>query len=75
MMISSAGLMMIGQHWTSYVVGAGLIAFLYIAAWQEEELNREKFGAAYADYMKRVPRVNAILGLIRLAGQRTSSTS
>jgi len=69
MMISSVGLMMIGQHWTTYLVGAGLIAFLYTGARQEERLNREKFGNAYDDYTKRVPRINAILGLIRLAGQ------
>ena len=74
MMISAAGLMMIGQHWTSYAVGAGLILFLYIAARLEENLNREKFGDAYADYMKRVPQFNAVLGLMRRAAQRADET-
>ena len=74
MMTSSAGLMMIGQHWTSYLVGAGLIVYLYLAARQEEALNLAKFGDAYTEYMKRVPRINAVLGFLRRAGERTGST-
>ncbi|MBU0595626.1 hypothetical protein KJ567_02970, partial [Candidatus Bipolaricaulota bacterium] len=58
----------------SYVVGAALIVYLYIAARQEEIANREKFGDAYRDYMKRVPRINAVLGLIRRAARRASET-
>jgi protein-S-isoprenylcysteine O-methyltransferase Ste14 len=71
MMIASAGLMMIAQHWSSYAVGAGLILYLYLAAMQEEILNKEKFGQAYANYMTRVPRINAIAGLIRFVGTRS----
>jgi len=73
LMISAVGLMMIGQHWTTYTVGAGIILYLYLAARQEETLNREKFGAAYTDYMERVPRINPVLGFVRLATNRTHS--
>jgi len=73
LMISAVGLMMIGQHWTTYAVGAGIILYLYLVARQEEELNREKFGDAYATYMARVPRINPVLGFVRLAANRTRS--
>ncbi|OFV67902.1 MAG: hypothetical protein SCAL_001277 [Candidatus Syntrophoarchaeum caldarius] len=32
---------------------------------EEERGNIEKFGDAYRDYMKRVPRINLIAGIIR----------
>jgi len=73
LMISSAGLMMIGQHWTSIAIGAGLILYLYVAARREEPLNQQQFGVAYVAYMERVPRINAIAGLVRRATQRSRS--
>ena len=32
---------------------------------EEEKGNIEKFGDAYRDYMKRVPRINLIAGIIK----------
>jgi hypothetical protein len=32
---------------------------------EEEKRNMEKFGDAYKDYMKRVPRINLLTGITR----------
>ena len=37
---------------------------------EEEKRNIEKFGDAYRDYIKRVPRINLIAGIIRLIQSR-----
>jgi len=58
-------LVIISQHWISFIVGAILIVLLCLAMIDEEKRNMEKFGDAYTDYMKRVPRINLIAGIIR----------
>jgi len=58
-------LIIISQHWISLIVGAILIVLLCLAMIEEEKRNIEKFGKAYMDYMKRVPRINLIAGIIK----------
>ena len=58
-------LVIISQHWISVIVGAILIVLLCLAMIEEEKRNIEKFGDAYRDYMKRVPRINLIAGIIK----------
>ena len=58
-------LITISQHWISLIVGAILIVLLFLAMIEEEKRNIEKFGDAYRDYMKRVPRINLIAGIIK----------
>ena len=58
-------LVIISQHWISFIVGAILIVLLCLAMIDEEKRNMEKFGNAYRDYMKKVPRINLIAGIIR----------
>ena len=58
-------LVIISQHWISLIVGAILIILLCLAMIEEEKRNIEKFGDAYRDYMKRVPRINLIAGIIK----------
>ncbi len=58
-------LIIVSQHWISSIVGAILIVLLYLAIIEEERRNVEKFGNAYRDYMRRVPRINLIAGIIR----------
>ena len=60
-----SALVIISQHWISVIVGAILIVLLCLAMIEEEKRNIEKFGNAYMDYMKRVPRINLIAGIIR----------
>ncbi|MHC1579799.1 MAG: methyltransferase family protein [Candidatus Alkanophagales archaeon] len=66
-----SALVIISQHWVSLVVGATLIALLCLAMIEEEKRNIKKFGSAYRDYMRRVPRVNLIAGIARrIRGKR-----
>ena len=58
-------LVIISQHWINFIVGAILIVLLCLAMIEEEKRNIEKFGDAYRDYMKRVPRINLIAGIIK----------
>ena len=58
-------LVIISQHLISLIVGAILIVLLCLAMIDEEKRNMEKFGDAYMDYMKRVPRINLIAGIIK----------
>jgi protein-S-isoprenylcysteine O-methyltransferase Ste14 len=64
-------LMLISQHWLSLIFGLPLIVYLYLAMKEEEKNNIEKFGDDYRRYMQRVPRVNFILGVIRLMNRRS----
>jgi protein-S-isoprenylcysteine O-methyltransferase Ste14 len=58
-------LVFIAQKWFSIVTGAALIALLWVAIVEEEESDVEKFGDAYEDYMRRVPRINLLAGIVR----------
>ena len=58
-------LVIISQHWVSLIVGAILIVLLGLAMIEEEKRNIEKFGDAYRDYIKRVPRINLTAGIMR----------
>jgi len=60
-----SALVIISQHWINFIVGVILIVLLCLAMIEEEKRNMEKFGNAYMDYMKRVPRINLIAGIIR----------
>jgi protein-S-isoprenylcysteine O-methyltransferase Ste14 len=57
-------LMLITQYWASILVGVALIILLYLAMLDEEKGNVEKFGDAYNEYMRRVPRINLISGIV-----------
>jgi len=58
-------LIIISQHWISLIVGAVLVALLCLAMIEEEKRNIEKFGDAYRDYIRRVPRINLIAGIVK----------
>ena len=58
-------------HWLFGVLGAIGTAAVYMGCREEDQRLIEKFGDAYADYMKRVPRMNVFLGFFRwLKGRR-----
>jgi protein-S-isoprenylcysteine O-methyltransferase Ste14 len=47
------------------VLGAIGTAVVYMGCREKDQRLTEKFGDAYVDYMKRVPRMNIFLGLYR----------
>ena len=59
-------LVLISQHWLSLVFSIPIIVYFYISTWSEERSSIEKFGDSYRKYMQRVPRMNLLLGIVRL---------
>jgi len=57
-------------HWLFAVLGAIGTAVVYMGCREEDQRLIEKFGDAYVDYMKRVPRINVFLGLFRWLKRR-----
>jgi len=60
-----SALVILSQYWINLVIGLILIILLWLAMIEEEKRNIEKFGDAYGDYMKRVPRINLLIGIMR----------
>jgi len=57
-------------HWLFGVLGVLGTVVLYMSCREEDERLIEKFGDDYKAYIKRTPRMNFILGLVRLLRQR-----
>lgn len=62
----SLALILISQNWLVTVLGLVVIVLLYIDILKADKNEVEKFGDEYKRYMKKVPRTNFILGIIRL---------
>lgn len=60
------GAMLLFQHIVVIMLGIPVIILTYYDMIQEDEHNISKFGTAYKEYMKKVPRVNFFLGIIRV---------
>lgn len=59
-------LSLVAQHWLVGVLGAIVAIMSYAGTYPEEEELRQKFGAQYEEYTRRVPRMNFIRGMVRL---------
>ena len=57
--------MLLFQHWIVIMLGTPIIPLTYIDLFKEDKACVKRFGEAYETYMKRVPRANFLLGLIR----------
>jgi protein-S-isoprenylcysteine O-methyltransferase Ste14 len=69
-LLVSLALVFLSQHWLNAVLGAILMALLYNDMRREEKSNLEKFGDDYRCYMQQVPRMNFVVGVIRLIQRR-----
>lgn len=69
-LLISLALVFISQHWLNGVLGVVLMGLLYNDMCREEESNLEKFGDDYLRYMRQVPRVNVVVGIVRLVRRR-----
>jgi protein-S-isoprenylcysteine O-methyltransferase Ste14 len=65
-LLISLTLVCLSQHWLNAVMGAILMGLLYNDMCREEKNSIEKFGNDYRNYMERVPRINFVVGIIRL---------
>jgi len=60
----------VGQHWIIVILGIVAIPLMLIDLQKADKNCIEKFGDKYIDYMKRVPRVNFVLGIIRVLSKK-----
>ncbi len=61
----NAGLALISQHWLVVVVGVPACVLACVQIGRADQEGITKFGDEYLDYMKRVPRSNFVLGVVR----------
>ena len=59
-------LILISQHWLSLIFSIPNIVYFYLNMGKEEISSVNKFGDEYRRYMRRVPRINLIWGIIKL---------
>ena len=63
-------LVLMSQHWlsvVSWIIGSALF---YRDVVREEQMSIAKFGDDYKRYMQKVPRMNFVVGIIRLLRRR-----
>jgi protein-S-isoprenylcysteine O-methyltransferase Ste14 len=63
-------LVLMSQHWLSVFSGIMGSILFYRDVLKEEQMSVEKFGDDYKRYIRRVPRMNLILGVIRLLNRK-----
>ena len=61
----SLAMPLISQDLWVILIGITIIKLLYIDIWLTDKLEIDKFGEKYKEYIKEVPRVNFLLGLVR----------
>ena len=71
-MLIIVSLIFMAQHPISVAIGSVLLSLLCIEIVEEEKRNIEKFGEVYKDYMRRVPRINLLAGIIKSIRERKS---
>ena len=71
-MLIIISLTLMAQHPISAAIGLVLLLLLCIEIVEEDRRNIEKFGDAYKDYMKKVPRINLLAGIIKSIRERRS---
>ena len=71
-MLLGVALSLIAQHWAVAVLGLVVVVISYLDTYDEERACVAKFGEEYTRYAERVPRVNFVLGLVRLLRQSRS---
>jgi protein-S-isoprenylcysteine O-methyltransferase Ste14 len=62
--------MLLFQHWIVMVLGIPVIPLTYVDLVKADKDAIEKFGDEYETYMRRVPRANFVLGVLRLLRRR-----
>lgn len=61
--------MLLFQHWIVVLLGIPVFPLVYIDLIKADEDAIEKFGDDYVAYMKKVPRANFLLGIVRRLGR------
>lgn len=59
-----------GQHWIILLMAVTGMVCVYLISLQEEQRLVERLGEDYTQYLQNVPRMNIILGIIRVLQRR-----
>ena len=62
----ACGFALLSQHWVALLLAAVGATFFYLQAVKEEGYCLAQLGEPYKQYLRRVPRFNIVLGMIRL---------
>ena len=65
-LLINLGIMLIAGDWTSVVLGLVSMGLIYADTFKTDQYLIDKFGDAYKRYIERVPRMNFVVGIIRL---------
>ena len=60
------GPVFMSQHWLSVISGVSGSILFYIGVQKEDQINNEKFGDDYNQYMLKVTGMNLVVGVVRL---------
>jgi protein-S-isoprenylcysteine O-methyltransferase Ste14 len=63
--VVNVGLALISQHWLVILVGVPAFVLACVQIGRADEEGITKFGDEYREYMKRVPRANFVIGVVR----------
>ncbi len=69
-MLFVLALILMCQHWASVIPGFLGLALFYVDVLKEERMSQKKFGDKYGRYMERVPRMNILVGVLRVLRKR-----
>lgn len=69
-MMLMLGSILISQHWLSAIVAVPVFVLFYQYVLKEEKDLVLKFGNDYKRYMQKVPKMNFVVGIIRLLKRR-----
>ena len=72
-LLINLGVMLIAQHWSSSVLGLASMVLAYVDTFKADHECIAKFSDPYRQYLQSVPRVNFVLGLIRLALRKANA--
>ena len=62
----ACGFALLSQHWVAILLAVIGATFLYLQAVREERYCLVQLGEPYEQYLRRVPRFNVVLGIVRL---------
>jgi protein-S-isoprenylcysteine O-methyltransferase Ste14 len=62
----ACGFALLSQHWVAVLLAAVGATFFHLQAVREERYCLVQLGEHYEQYLRRVPRFNFILGIVRL---------
>lgn len=68
-------LMLLAQHWIIFSIGIISMLLIYIEILDADQEGIDRFGDEYRQYMQRVPRVNLLLGIVRLLREKDTGST